>query len=121
MPWEIVFSTEFEQWLQDLDLDSAKSIARSLSILRELGPMLGRPHVDTLKGSRIKNLKELRTHCSRHVYRTLFVFDADRNAIILIGGDKAGDKRFYLRMILQAEELYEDYINRSLPHEKKRI
>jgi hypothetical protein len=120
MPWEIVYSSEFEQWLCDLDLESAKSIARSLGILQEFGPVLGRPYVDTLKGSRINNLKELRTQSRQHVYRTLFVFDADRNAVILIGGDKTGDKRFYLKIIKAAEEIYDDYLRR-ISHEKKGI
>jgi hypothetical protein len=121
MPWEIVYTSEFEQWLLNLDLDSAKSIARSLSILKELGPMLGRPYVDTLKGSRIKNLKELRTQCKQHVYRTLFVFDLARNAVILVGGDKAGDNRFYQKYIPLAEELFTDYLRRRFPNEKKNI
>lgn len=121
MPWEIVYSTEFEQWLHDLGLDSAKSIARSLSILIEFGPILGRPYVDTLKGSKIKNLKELRTQCKQHVYRTLFVFDVARKAVILIAGDKAGDDRFYQKFIPLAEEIYEDYLCRRFPHEKKRV
>jgi hypothetical protein len=112
MPWEIIYSTDFEEWLRALDLDSAKGIARSLGILKALGPMLGRPYVDTLKGSRIKNLKELRTQSKQHVYRSLFVFDTERNAIVLIGGDKRGDKRFYQRMIPLAEEIYDEYLRR---------
>jgi len=120
MPWEIVYSSEFEAWFIKLDNDSAKAIARSLGILRELGPMLGRPHVDTLKESRIKNLKELRTQCKQQVFRTMFVFDPARNAVILIGGDKTGDKRFYEKIIPLAEEIYSDYLRR-FSHEKKRI
>jgi hypothetical protein len=120
MPWEVVYSTEFEQWLSALDLDSAKSIARSLGILEEFGPVLGRPYVDTLKGSRIKNLKELRTQCRQSVYRTLFVFDAARQAVILVGGDKRGDRDFYRRMIPLAEEVFDDYIRRT-SHGQKRI
>lgn len=120
MTWEIVYSSEFEQWLHALDLDSAKSIARSLGILKEFGPMLGRPHVDTQKGSQIRNLKELRTQCRRHVYRTLSVFDATRNAVVLIGGDKTGDSKFCQKIIPLAEEIYDDYLRRNT-HEKKNI
>jgi hypothetical protein len=120
MAWEIVYSTEFETWLHSLDLDSAKAIARSLGILQEFGPMLGRPQVDTLKGGRLKNLKELRTQCKRCVFRSFFIFDSARNAVILIGGDKTGDKRFYRKMIPLAEEIYDDYIRR-FSHEKKNV
>jgi hypothetical protein len=120
MSWEIIYSSEFETWFVNLDQDSAKAIARSVGILRELGPMLGRPHVDTLKGSRIKNLKELRTQCKHRAFRTMFVFDPARNAVVLIGGDKTGEKRFYEKIIPQAEEIYSDYLRR-FSHEKKRI
>ena len=59
-------------------------------------PNLPRPHADTLKGSKLKNLKELRTHTESHVFRIAFFFNEERNAVLLIGGDKKGkdEKRF---------------------------
>jgi hypothetical protein len=118
--WDIVYSSDFEQWVFKLDDDSAKGIFRSIGILKGIGPTLGRPHVDSIHGSALSNLKELRTQVKRHVYRTFFVFDSSRKAIILIGGDKVGDKRFYQRMIPLAEEIYNDY-KRSAHHGKKNI
>jgi hypothetical protein len=76
-----------------------------------LGPHLGRPHVDTLQGSRHPNLKELRTQHQGRPLRTLFAFDPRRCAILLIGGDKAGDERFYDRMLPLADRLYDAHLD----------
>ena len=79
--------------------------------LGELHPTgLGRPQVDTVKGSRFTNMKELRTQHKGEPYRTFFAFDPRRSAILLIGGSKAGDKRFYERFVALADGLYEEHI-----------
>lgn len=76
------------------------------------GPTLGRPLVDTITGSRIKNLKELRPGSSgASEVRILFMFDPWRSAILLIAGDKAGKwNRWYREAIPRAEHLYEIYL-----------
>ena len=79
-------------------------------MLEQLGPGLGRPKVDTLKGSTCSNMKELRTQHAGDPYRTLFAFDPRRCAILLIGGCKAGDKRFYERLIPEADRLYQEHL-----------
>ena len=75
-------------------------------------PTLGRPYVDQVKGSKFPNMKELRTRVSNHVYRSLFVFDFQRQAIILSGGDKKGkdQTKFYKRLIAKADEVFENYL-----------
>lgn len=77
-------------------------------LLREFGPNLGRPTVDTLKGSKYANMKELRFNWEGEVWRVAFAFDPVRQAILLAGGDKAraGQKRFYKRLIGIADECY---------------
>jgi hypothetical protein len=104
--WEVEYTNEFERWWNQLDADEQESIAASVELLRHLGPDLARPHVDTLKGSRHSNMKE---HRGRPL-RTLFAFDPRRCAILLIGGDKSGDRRFYKRMILLADRLYDEHL-----------
>ncbi len=74
------------------------------------GPQLGRPHVDTIKGSRHANMKELRTQSGGKPLRTLFAFDPRHAAILLIGGDKTGDDRFYDHMVPIADNLYDEYL-----------
>ncbi|PSB44951.1 type II toxin-antitoxin system RelE/ParE family toxin [Chamaesiphon polymorphus] len=92
MTWEIVFHREFEVWFFDLDVDVQTSIAMVLDVLEEQGAALGRPYVDTLKGSILTNMKELRVQHDGDPYRILFAFDPQRQAVLLVGGNKRGDK-----------------------------
>jgi hypothetical protein len=71
---------------------------------------LARPYADTLKGSAFPNMKELRVQHAGRPYRTLFAFDPRRCAILLIGGDKTGNKRFYEEMIPKAESIYAQHL-----------
>jgi len=108
--WEVEYTDEYGKWWEELKEEEQNAIARSVELLRRVGPSLGRPHVDGVKGSTHANLKELRTQCGGHPFRTFFAFDPRRTAILLIGGDKTGDKRFYERMIPIADGLYETYL-----------
>lgn len=108
--WEINRTNEIAEWIDNLDEDTKEAIFRALLILREIGPTLGRPYVDTLKSSKYKNLKELRIQIKRKVLRILFIFNVQRKIVLLVGGDKKGDKRYYKRMIPIAEKLYEKYL-----------
>ena len=108
--WEVQFSDEFERWWQTLDAAERESLLVGVKLLRQLGPLLGRPYADTVKGSRHSNMKELRTQHQGRPLRTFFAFDPRRNAILLIGGDKTGDGRFYDRMIPLADRLYDEHL-----------
>jgi len=105
--WKIERTDEIAEWIKSLDDDAREAILKNLIILREIGPALGRPYVDTIKQSRHKNMKELRVQNKMRLYRILFIFDIDRQAILLIGGDKRGIKRFYEKMIPLADDLYD--------------
>jgi len=73
--------------------------------------MLGRPYVDTVKGSEFPNMKELRTARDKHLaLRAFFAFDPTRSAILLIGGDKHGTRGFYEKLIRKADELYREHL-----------
>lgn len=108
--WEIEFTDEFGAWWNVLSEDEQESVAASVELLRRLGPNLPRPHADVLKGSKHSNMKELRTQHQGRPIRTLFAFDPRRSAILLIGGDKTGDNRFYERMISLADRLYDEHL-----------
>jgi hypothetical protein len=110
MEWEIEFTNEFEGWWNSLTADEQDGVASSVNLLRITGPSLGRPHVDTLKGSRHTHMKELRTQFGGRPLRTLFAFDPRRSAILLMGGDKTGDNRFYEKMIPLADRLYDEHL-----------
>ena len=93
------------------DLHSVTQVAQAVAALREEGPTLGRPLVDRLKGSNLHHLKELRPGSrGRSEIRIIFAFDPSRSALLLLGGDKAGDwERWYRDNIPLAEQLYLDY------------
>jgi len=96
MPWTVSFAEEYEPEFDDLPQDVQDTIlARALLLERE-GPSLGRRHADTLTGSKHANMKELRCNAAGGVWRIAFAFDPDRQAILLVGGGKAGgsEKRF---------------------------
>ena len=108
--WEIKRTEELAKWTKTLDDDAREAILKNIIILKEIGPNLGRPYVDTLKQSRHKNMKELRIQNIKRLFRILFIFDPDRKAVLLIGEDKCGDKRFYEKMIPIADNLFDKYL-----------
>ena len=108
--WNVEVTDEFKDWFNSLREDEQSSVTASVDLLEIKGPSLGRPQVDTIRGSRHANMKELRTQHKGRPIRMFFAFDPRRAAILLIGGDKTGDDRFYERMIPLADELYDDYL-----------
>lgn len=108
--WVVVYEEPFEEWLETLSEDEKDSVLAIVGVLEVAGPILGRPYVDTLKDSKINNLKELRVQKDGSPLRAFFAFDPKRQAVLLCGGDKTGDKLFYKRMIELAEKTYETYL-----------
>src|ERR1700730_10011866 len=88
---------------------TSKCKQRLSRLLQKVGPQLGRPRVDTLKGSRHANMKELRFSVADGEWRVAFAFDPQRKAILLVAGDKSGvsEKRFYRNLIRKADERFE--------------
>ncbi|WP_320151022.1 type II toxin-antitoxin system RelE/ParE family toxin [uncultured Tolumonas sp.] len=110
--WNVVTVDRFDEWFLTLEDSEQKSILTGIFKLQELGPMLGRPDVDTLAGTKkVKNLKELRVQHSGKPYRIFFAFDPIRQAVMLCGGDKTGNKRFYETMIPIAEQEFLDHLD----------
>jgi len=123
--WDIYLTDEVAAWLQHLqatDPKTADLIDDAIYALSCSGPALGRPLVDTITGSKIKNLKELRPGSSgTSEVRVLFVFDPWRSAILLVAGDKAGKwGRWYAEAIPRAEQLYEIYLKERAEEEAGR-
>jgi hypothetical protein len=108
--WEIEFTDEFARWWEVLSADEQDSVRDSVKLLEFAGPLLARPHVDTLKGSKHANMKELRTQHAGDPLRVFFAFDPRRSAILLVGGNKTGDDRFYETMIPLADKIYDEYL-----------
>jgi hypothetical protein len=113
MIWEIIFHEKFEAWFFAEEPDLQDSIAMVLDILEIQGASLGRPYVDTIKGSAFTNMKELRVQHDGNPYRILFAFDPQRRAVLLIGGNKRGDKRWYEVNIPIADRLFVEYLEET--------
>ncbi|CAO5020921.1 hypothetical protein NIES3806_09310 [Microcystis aeruginosa NIES-3806] len=110
MEWNIIFDEAFRDWLYEQEETVQDSILAYIGLLKQKGPLLGRPYVDTLQGSRYPNLKELRVQHQGQPWRVLFAFDPIRQAIMLVGGNKTGDKRWYEKNIPIAEKRFEAYL-----------
>jgi hypothetical protein len=104
MAWEVQSSEQIQTWQRSLDPISAERLNGAIAQLQTVGPALGRPFVDTITGSRHRNMKELRVGN----LRTLFAFDSRRHAVLLVGGDKTNDWRgWYQRNIPVADRLFD--------------
>lgn len=105
MNWQVVFHDAFESEFAALNVAVQDELLAHASLLRDYGPGLGRPTVDTLKDSKHANMKELRFRQGKEVWRVAFAFDPSRQAVLLVAGDKAGaDQRlFYKRLIDKAD------------------
>jgi hypothetical protein len=113
--WEILMTDEVEQFLDTLfetDRETHKLVNQAILVLEHNGPAEGRPLVDTIAGSSLPNMKELRPgSVGKSEIRLLFAFDPWRSAILLIAGDKVGQwQRWYRQAIPRAEQLYETYL-----------
>lgn len=110
--WEILETTEYAAWFEALTRKQQDAVLRRVQSLSEVGPALGRPYVDSLRGSRFKGLKELRIASGGHL-RVLFIFDPSRRCVLLLGGDKSRDNMWndwYTSAITRAETIYERHL-----------
>ena len=110
MPSEVEFTDEFSSWWDGLNEDEQDSVTAIVLLLQEHGVGLTRPQADTLRGSAYPNMRELRIQHEGRPYRILYAFDPRRKAILLIGGDKTGNKRWYEQMLPWAEEIYRQHL-----------
>ncbi|SRR5258706_10912363 len=119
--WEIRWTDEFAQWIISDVVDAAarEDIRAGLLVLREVGPSLGRPMADTLKGSKHANMKELRVQSNGRPFRIFYAFDPTRRAVLLIGGNKQGDKRFYKVYVPLADQLFDSYLKETDSEKRK--
>lgn len=107
--WQLVFTAEADRWYKGLSAEETKQITAAMNRVRRFGPVVGRPTVDSIKGSRHHNMKEMRS-TGRNL-RALVIFDPQRRAVVLVGGDKTGDwKGWYKRNISRADRLYDEHL-----------
>jgi hypothetical protein len=106
--WEIEVTPEFEQWFTKLEENDQSDVRAAVELLAERGPSLGRPKVDTLTGTAVPNLKELRVR----TIRVLFAFDPRRVGVLLLGGDKRNNwTAWYRDAIPEAERRWRRHLD----------
>ena len=122
MMWAVLLHDDFDADLDDLPEAVQDEVLAHMGLLKQFGPALGRPRVDTLKGSRHANMKELRFDAADGVWRVAFAFDPKRQAILLVGGDKSGgsEKRFYRQLIKKADARFDEHVTRVENERRKR-
>lgn len=103
--WTVLLGNVFTEWLHEQE-----KVLADLVNLQTYGPSLSRPYADTVKGSRHKNMKELRVQYSGRPVRAFFAFDPVRQAIVLCAGDKSNDKKFYQRLIRIADDEFSAHL-----------
>lgn len=110
MEWIIEYTDEFGDWWVDLKEAEQISIDAHVRKLEQRGPNLPFPYSSGIGGSRHPHMRELRVQSGGRPLRVFYAFDPRRAAILLIGGDKTGDGRFYERMIPIADALYDEHL-----------
>jgi hypothetical protein len=110
MAWNVEHTDEFAGWYGQLTETQQDDVTAVVLVLMEQGPQLAFPYSSGINGSKHQHMRELRVQSGGRPLRAFYAFDPRRSAILLIGGDKTGDDRFYQRMIPVADALYDVYI-----------
>lgn len=115
MNWMVDIHPEFTKEFGELSRDVQKELFVRVKFLEEFGPQLGGSHADTLEGSKHTNMKELRFNADNGVWRVAYAFDPDRQAILLVAGDKSGtnQKRFYRTLIKLADARFDKHLKKG--------
>lgn len=107
------FTDEFRDWFEDgLTISEQEDVTRVVEMLEQAGPMLPFPYSSGVTGSKFSHMRELRIQHQGRPYRVLYAFDPRRAALLLLGGDKTGDDRWYDKMVPKADAMYERHIQR---------
>jgi hypothetical protein len=108
--WNVEYTDEFGAWWNGLIEVQQEDFAAIVQLLMEYGPQLPFPYSSGIEGSRHRHMRELRVQTGGKPLRAFYAFDPRRAAILLVGGDKTGDDRFYKTMIPIADRLYDDHL-----------
>lgn len=106
---DVVATDEFTEWYQALSDQDGDSVTHAVGLLESLGLALGHPQSSAIKGTKYA-IRELRIQSQGRPLRVFYAFDKVRQAVLIVGGDKTGDDRFYATFIPIAERIWEEYI-----------
>ena len=110
MPWEVEYTDEFGLWWNGLSENQQEAVAARVELLTEHGPNLPYPYSSGIRSSRHGVMRELRVQSGGRPIRVFYAFDPRRTSILLIGGDKTGNDRFYVEYVPIADDLYDEHL-----------
>ena len=110
MTWIVEYTDQFDEWWESLSEDEQDSVAATVGALEERGPTLQHPVSSGIASSRHSHMRELRVQHQGDPYRVLYAFDPRRAGILLIGGNKTGNDRWYEEYVPQADDLYDEHL-----------
>lgn len=110
MSWEVEYTDEFGEWWETLSVEEQIDIDAVVQLLEAKGPILPYPYSSDVKGSRYGQMRELRIQHKGQPYRILYAFDPRRIAILLIGGKKTGDEKWYEKLLPIADRLFAEHL-----------
>lgn len=119
MTWIVEYSDEFGAWWDSLTEAEQESVDVSVQLLEAMGPQLPFPHSSGVKKSKHGHMRELRIQHGGRPYRVLYAFDPRRCAILLLGGDKTGNNRWYDINVPLADRLYDEHLNELAKEARK--
>ncbi len=110
MEWDVEYTDCFQEWWNSLTESEQIDVAAVVGILEEKGPNLPFPHFSGIRHSKFSHMRELRIQHKGAPYRVLYAFDPRRVALLLLGGDKTGNDRWYEEFVPVADELFENHL-----------
>ncbi len=119
MAWEVEYTDEFEEWWGSLDEGEQVSVTAIVQLLEVKGPQLPHPYSSGIHNSRHSHMRELRIQHGGDPYRVLYAFDPGRTAILLMGGNKVGNDRWYDENVPVADDLYDEHLEMLEKEESK--
>ena len=120
MTWTVEGTEVFDGWFASLTEPEREDVIAVVDLLKALGPRLGFPYTSKVKGSRHGQMREMRIQHAGRPFRVLYAFDPRRAAILLVGGDKTGNGRWYDQMIPLADRLFDEHLSELSEQKKER-
>jgi hypothetical protein len=108
--WQVEYTDEFAGWWNGLNAEEQETVGAYVTLLEDYGTALKYPYSSGIESSRHEHMRELRPQHQGRPYRVLYAFDPRRTAMLLIGGDKTGDERWYEKYVPVADRIYDDHI-----------
>ncbi len=116
--WDVEYTDRFDGWWKGLTVEEQESVTFVVELLVQRGPQLDHPYSSSIAGSKHGTMRELRIQHHGQPYRVLYAFDPRRSALLLLGGCKTGDNRWYITNVPIADRLFDEHLD-TIDRERK--